>query len=80
MNVYRSLNEIYVQIIDDHSGTTLVSASTIDSGLRSAVSGKNKTEQARVVGEEVARRALEKTSKQLYLTAVVFITLAGSKH
>ncbi len=67
MNVYRSLNEIYVQIIDDHSGTTLVSASTIDSGLRSAVSGKNKTEQARLVGEEVARRALEKDIK-----AVIF--------
>ena len=67
MSVFKSNSQIYVQIIDDHSGTTLVSASTIDSGLRSAVSGKNKTEQARVVGEEVARRALEKDIK-----AVIF--------
>lgn len=67
MNVYRSLNEIYVQVIDDHSGTTLASASTIDSTLRQSVKGKKKSEQARLVGEEIAKRALEKGIKTVVL-------------
>ena len=60
LNVFRSITEIYAQIIDDHSGTTLVSASSIDSGLRDAVQGKTRLEQARMVGEEIAKRAREK--------------------
>jgi large subunit ribosomal protein L18 len=67
MNVYRSLEEIYVQVIDDHSGTTLVSASTVDGALRSAAAGKNKTDQARLVGEEIAKRALDKGIKSVVL-------------
>jgi large subunit ribosomal protein L18 len=65
LNVYRSLNEIYGQIIDDVAGHTLVSASTIDREVRPLVQGKNKTEQARVVGELLARRALDKGIKQV---------------
>ncbi|RME50127.1 MAG: 50S ribosomal protein L18 [Caldilineae bacterium] len=57
--VYRSLSHIYAQVIDDTSGTTLVSASTIDRAARSLVAGKTKTEQARIVGKLVAERALE---------------------
>jgi large subunit ribosomal protein L18 len=57
MNVFRSLNEIYVQIIDDESGKTLVSASTIDHELRSEMVGLTKTEQAKLVGTEIAKRA-----------------------
>jgi large subunit ribosomal protein L18 len=60
LNIFRSITEIYAQIIDDHSGTTLVSASSIDSGLRDAVQGKTRLEQARMVGEEIAKRAREK--------------------
>jgi large subunit ribosomal protein L18 len=60
LNVYRSLNEIYAQVIDDEAGTTLVSASTVDNGLRSKMKGLNKTEQAKEVGLTVAERAKDK--------------------
>ena len=57
LNVFRSLSEIYAQVINDEEGITLVSASTIDNDLRSTVSGKTKTEQAKQVGELLAKRA-----------------------
>jgi large subunit ribosomal protein L18 len=60
LNVFRSLNEIYAQVIDDEAGTTLVSASTIDNELRSKMEGLNKTEQAKEVGLAVAERAKDK--------------------
>jgi large subunit ribosomal protein L18 len=59
LNVFRSLDNIYAQVIDDVAGHTLVSASTLDSKLSSALAGKNKVEQAAVVGKSVAERALE---------------------
>jgi large subunit ribosomal protein L18 len=58
--VFRSLAETYAQVIDDEAGNTLASASTVDVELRSSLTGKNKTEQARMVGELVAKRAKEK--------------------
>ncbi len=60
LNVFRSLSEIYAQLIDDEAGHTLVSASTIDQELRSKMEGKSKTEQSRLVGEVVADRAKAK--------------------
>lgn len=65
LNVFRSLSEIYAQLIDDQSGHTLVSASTVDQSLRSEVDGKTKLEQARVVGETIAERAKAKGIKQV---------------
>jgi large subunit ribosomal protein L18 len=65
--VFRSLSETYAQVIDDEAGQTLASASTIDSELRAKLDGKNKTEQARLVGELVAKRAKDKG-----ITQVVF--------
>jgi len=59
LNVFRSLGHIYAQVIDDVEGHTLVAASTIDAEVRSRIDGLSKTEQARVVGEAVAERALE---------------------
>jgi large subunit ribosomal protein L18 len=67
MNVFRSLSDIYVQVIDDEGGNTVVSASTIDNELRSKMKGLNKTQQARLVGLSVAERAKAKGIK-----AVVF--------
>ena len=58
LNVFRSIDNIFVQVIDDVSGTTVVSASTIDKKLRSELSGKNKKEQAMLVGKVIAERAL----------------------
>lgn len=57
LNVYRSLQNIYVQVIDDEAGTTLVQASTADPELASQVEGKKKVEQAAAVGTVVAERA-----------------------
>jgi len=57
LNVFRSLNDIYVQVIDDEAGQTLVSASTIDKELRSKTKGLTKTEQAKLVGKAIAERA-----------------------
>ncbi len=60
LNVFRSLSEIYAQIIDDQKGKTLVSASSVDKELRAELKGKNKTEQAKLVGAAVAKRAKSK--------------------
>ena len=57
LNVFRSLDHIYAQVIDDVAGITLVSASTVDKGLREEVSGKSKKEQAAMVGKAIAERA-----------------------
>ena len=51
------MNEIYVQVIDDQAGHTLVAASSVDKDLRSQVKGMNKTDQARLVGKTIAERA-----------------------
>lgn len=59
LNIYRALEHIYAQVIDDTQGFTLVSASTLDKVLRTQMEGKTKTEQAQAVGKLVAQRALE---------------------
>jgi large subunit ribosomal protein L18 len=65
LNVFRSLSGIYAQVIDDQSGNTLASASTLDHELRAKLDGKNKTEQARLVGQTVAERAKSKGIKSV---------------
>jgi large subunit ribosomal protein L18 len=65
LNVYRSLNEIYVQVIDDDKGHTLASASSIDKELRKKAKGLNKKEQAVLVGETIAERAKKKGIKEV---------------
>jgi large subunit ribosomal protein L18 len=67
LNVFRSLEEIYAQVIDDEAGYTLAAASTVDREIRDQMEGKNKSDQARIVGEMVARRAKDKG-----VTRVVF--------
>lgn len=57
--VFRSLQHIHAQVIDDTLGHTLVAASTLDAQVRGRLEDKDKTAQAAVVGEEVARRALD---------------------
>ncbi|MBC8591571.1 50S ribosomal protein L18 [Wansuia hejianensis] len=58
LNVYRSGKHIYAQIIDDITGSTLASASTLDKSLN--LTSTNNKEAAKSVGELVAKRALEK--------------------
>lgn len=70
LNVFRSVKHIYAQIIDDTQGHTLVSASSLDKEIKALRDGKNHggdIEAARLVGELIGRRALEKG-----ITKVVF--------
>jgi large subunit ribosomal protein L18 len=53
--VFRSLNHIYAQVIDDTSGRTLAAASSLEKELRKA--GQRKTEEAQAVGRLIAERA-----------------------
>ncbi|MEE8413617.1 MAG: 50S ribosomal protein L18 [Dehalococcoidales bacterium] len=58
--VFRSLNNIYAQVIDDGLGHTLAAASTLDEEIRESLAGKTKTGRSELVGSLVARRALDK--------------------
>ena len=58
--VFRSLNHIYAQIIDDSQSNTLVSASTLDAEMKSNGNGKSKTDEAGLVGQLLAKRAVAK--------------------
>jgi len=70
LDVYRSLNHIYAQIIDDTADHTLVSASDMDKEIRPTVKeSQKKTAVAAVVGEALAKRAKEKGKG---ITTVVF--------
>ena len=61
LNVYRSLNHLYVQMIDDQNGTTLVSASTLSGKIK--IGGN--VAAAREVGKLIAERAKEKGIKKV---------------
>ena len=63
--VFRSLNHIYAQVVDDSAGHTLVSASSLDAEIRDKITGKRKTEIAEVVGSLVTQRALNKGIKKI---------------
>ena len=63
--VYRSLNHISAQVIDDEQGVTLASASTTEKGLRGATGGN--IEAAKRIGQEIAQRALARG-----ITRIVF--------
>ncbi|NJL92982.1 MAG: 50S ribosomal protein L18 [Anaerolineae bacterium] len=67
LNVYRSLEHIYAQVVNDEVGNTLVAASTIDPEVAPLIEGKTKTEAAQAVGRVVAERA-----KAVGISQVVF--------
>lgn len=67
LNVFRSLNHIYAQVIDDTTGTTLAAASTLDEAIKGTVKSGGNKEAAKAVGKLVAEKAAEKGIK-----AVVF--------
>lgn len=67
LNVYRSLNNIYAQVIDDSAGKTIVAASTLDKELKGASQLGGNIDGAKAVGALVAKRAQEKG-----ITKVVF--------
>ncbi|MGQ9682131.1 MAG: 50S ribosomal protein L18 [Anaerolineae bacterium] len=65
LDVFRSLQHISAQIIDDVAGHTLVAASTVEADVRGRVAGLKKAEQARIVGEMLAERAVARGIKQV---------------
>jgi large subunit ribosomal protein L18 len=67
LNVFRSISAIYAQVIDDETGRTLISASSVDRELREKLKGMKKSEQAKLIGQTLAQRAKDKG-----INAVVF--------
>lgn len=59
LNVFRSLNNIYTQIIDDETGVTLVAASSLSPELKGKLSKGGNKEAAKAVGELIAKKALD---------------------
>jgi len=60
LNVFRSVCNIYAQVIDDGAGKTLVAASSLDKELKSKLASGGNIEAAKAVGELVGKRAIEK--------------------
>lgn len=58
-NVYRSLNNISVQIIDDVKGATIVSCSTLDKDMKAKVAKLSKSDAAKLVGKTIAEKAVK---------------------
>jgi large subunit ribosomal protein L18 len=67
LSVYKSLNNIYAQLIDDLTGKTLLAASSMEKEIRSAVKHGGNLEAAKKVGASIAQKALGKK-----ITDVVF--------
>lgn len=65
LNVFRSLNNIYAQIIDDTAGTTLVAASSLDQALKGKIKSGGNKEAAREVGKLIGQKAIEKGIKNV---------------
>jgi len=65
LNVYRSLNHIYVQVIDDTKGVTIVSASTMEKAVKEQIADMTKTEAAKVVGKVVGEKAVNAGIKEV---------------
>ena len=65
LNVFRSLKQIYAQVIDDTTGTTIVAASTLDEALKGKVKFGGNKEAAIEVGKLVAQKAIDKGIKQV---------------
>ena len=67
LSVYRSLNHVYVQVIDDIQGNTLASASSLENAVKTQQNGKNKVDVAELVGALISARA-----KEIGISRVVF--------
>jgi large subunit ribosomal protein L18 len=60
LSIYRSLSNMYAQIIDDKTGKTLVAASTLDKDIKEAIKYGGNKEAAKAVGQSVAKKAQAK--------------------
>ena len=73
LSVHRSSKNIYVQVIDDVAGTTLASASTLDTDLRSSLKTGADTAAAAAVGKLIAERAVKAGVKEVVFDRGAFI-------
>ena len=71
--VFRSNNHMYAQIIDDTVGNTLVSASTLESAVKSELEKTNNVDAAAYLGTVIAKRAIEKGIKEVVFDRGGFI-------
>jgi len=65
LTVYRSLNHVYAQVVDDVSGRTIAHAGSTSKSLREVTKDDKKTEAAKKVGAAIAKAALEKGVTQV---------------
>ena len=77
--VFRSLQHVSAQIIDDTKGITLVSASTQEKCFEKQIQGKTKQEKAFIIGQEIAKRAKDKGIKSVCFDRAGYIYTGAVK-
>jgi large subunit ribosomal protein L18 len=65
LNIFKSLNHIYAQVIDDSSHSTIASAASVDKELKGKIGAGGNMEAAKKVGSLIAKRALSKGIKKV---------------
>jgi large subunit ribosomal protein L18 len=65
LSVFRSIKQIYAQLIDDQVGKTLLAVNSLDQSLREDLKGLKKTEMAKKIGVELAKKALAQGIKEV---------------
>lgn len=80
LNVYRSLSNVYLQIIDDTAGNTLISCSTLDKAVVNLIKGKTKKEASFIVAGELAKRALAKGIEEVVFDRGGYLYTGRVKH
>ncbi|GAB6158655.1 50S ribosomal protein L18 [Desulfotomaculum varum] len=73
LNVFRSLNNIYAQLINDETGVTVVAASTLSPELKGQLKNGGNIEAAKAVGNLIGKKALEKGIKQVVFDRAGYI-------
>jgi len=65
LNVFRGIRNIHAQVVDDTAGHTLIAASTLDAELKGKFKSGGNAEAAKMVGELIGKRAVEKGIKKV---------------
>ncbi|SHE80831.1 large subunit ribosomal protein L18 [Desulforamulus putei DSM 12395] len=73
LNVFRSLNNIYAQLINDETGVTVVAASTLSPELKGQLKNGGNVEAAKAVGNLIGKKALEKGIKKVVFDRAGYI-------
>ena len=73
LSVFRSLNHIYAQAVDDDSGKVLATSSDLEKAMKESLTGKDKKERAKAIGEAIGRKLLEQKVEQVVFDRNGFI-------